>query len=170
MIGQESQVRKYFARPNFLICDAVRCDRIGRQGSPAHLICKRGHEMKLRDINWRLVILTSVSVAVGINVLILLLMLLVFYFEIFSARQVIAISRFFIFFPLFSPLIASLVSCGIVTFFSTQKKLLHTIFSTILTFLLTLLILATVTVYVGGEIYASFDRRANLCFYENCSE
>ena len=126
--------------------------------------------MKLRDINWRLVILTSVGVAVGINVLILLLILLFFYFEFFSVEKVLAIEIYLFLFALFSPLIASLVSCGIVTFFSPQKKLLHTVFSTILTFLLTLLILGTVTIYVGSAIYDAFDHRAFPCYYKVCGE
>ena len=126
--------------------------------------------MKIRELNWRLIILTSLGVAVGIHGLILLIMLLFFYFDFFSVEKVLAIENYLILFALFSPLIASLVSCGIVTFFSTVKKLLHTIFSTILTFLLTVLILGTVTIYVGSAIYDAFDRRAFPCHYKVCGE
>ena len=126
--------------------------------------------MKIKELNWQRIILTSVGVAIGINALILLLMLLFFYFEIFSVMQVLAIENYFIFFILFSPLIASLVSCGIVSFFTTQKKLLHTIFSTILTFSMTVLILATFILYVGSQLYLNFDRRANPCYYKTCGE
>ena len=126
--------------------------------------------MKIKELNWQRIILTSVGVAIGINALILLLMLLFFYFEIFSVMQVLAIENYFIFFILFSPLIASLVSCGIVSFFTTQKKLLHTIFSTILTFSMTVLILANFTLYVGSQLYLNFDHRVNPCYYKTCGE
>jgi putative effector of murein hydrolase LrgA (UPF0299 family) len=127
--------------------------------------------MKIGDLNWGLIILTSLGVAVGINVLILLFILLLFHFEIFKAQQVLDIENYFFLFLLFSPLTASLVSYGIVTFFSTQKKLLNTVFSTILTFWLTCAILVTVLVFVGDPIYSNFDRRANPCYYEKvCGE
>jgi hypothetical protein len=117
--------------------------------------------MKISELNWRLIILTSVGVAASINILILLLMLPLFYFEIFSVTQVLAVENYFLLFSYFSPLIASVVSSSIITFFRPQKKLLHTILSTFLTFALTVAILFTVTFRIGMNIYLNFDQRLN---------
>lgn len=113
----------------------------------------------MKDFNWRLVVLSAIGAAVGINLLIFLLGVLLFSGGIFQDKTVIALLEYLIPFALFSPLVASLISCAVVTRFSRTKKILHVILSTLITFALTTGILFYITSPFALAHYTDFERR-----------
>ena len=112
-------------------------------------------------MNWRLIIFSAVGAAIGINLVILLLVILLFSGGIFDDQPVVRLLEYLIPFALFSPLLASFISCAVVTYFSRSKKLWHTIVSTLLTFSLTTAILFYLTSPIALGYYDNFDRRVN---------
>lgn len=112
-------------------------------------------------MNWRLIIFSAGVAAVGFNVLILLLVVGLFLSGIFHDQTIIRLQEYLIPFALFSPLLASFVSCAVVTHFSRSKKIPHVILSTFVTFALTTLILFSLTAPFAIAISDNFDRRVN---------
>jgi FtsH-binding integral membrane protein len=113
----------------------------------------------MKEINWRLIIFSAIGAAVGINVLILLLIAALLYGGFFSDRRVAGVEEFLLLFAVFSPLVASLVSCGFVTYHAKTKKLLHTIFSTIITFALATAVLFYATSPLAVRLYAAIAEK-----------
>lgn len=107
-------------------------------------------------MNWRLIIFSAAGAAVGMNLLIFVLVVLLFYSGIFADKTVAGLEAYLIPFALFSPLLASCVSCAFITHFSRTKKILHVIISTFLTFALTTIILLYLTAPVSLAIYDQF--------------
>jgi hypothetical protein len=130
---------------------------------------RRGR-MSIKDLNWRLIVFSALGAAVGINLLSVLLTLLLFKSRILKVITVNELEFYFAVFALFSPLIASLISSGIVTFFSRQKKLLNIVFSTIITFIAAAWLLAALTKTFILPTYDDFDKQTNPCYYSNCGE
>lgn len=110
-------------------------------------------------MNWRLIFFSAACAAVGNNLLIALLVALLFFSGIFPDRWVAGLEEYIIPFALFSPLLASFISCALVTFYSRANKLLHTVISTFVTFALTSVILLFLTAPISIALYDNFDRR-----------
>ncbi|MBS1796215.1 MAG: hypothetical protein JSS81_20345 [Acidobacteria bacterium] len=108
--------------------------------------------MFFRDLNWKLILTASAAVSVGVNLLLILTMLFLFRSGALADETALAAAGPFRLVALFSPLWASFASWLVVSYFAGRKKVVHTVFSTLLTFLLTLLILATATLYAAGLI------------------
>jgi hypothetical protein len=112
-------------------------------------------------MNWRLIIFSAAGAAVGINLLIVLTVWFMLYSGLLQYERFAGLEKYLIPFALFSPLIASIVSCAVVTHFSRSKKLLHTILSTLITFTLSTAILAYFTTNFSLMLYDRFDRPTN---------
>ena len=110
-------------------------------------------------MKWSLIFVASVGAAFGINLLIMLLVALLFYSGVFQDKTVAGLEEYLIPFALFSPLVASLVSCAFVTYLSRAKKLLHTVISTVITFALSTVLLLFLTTPISFALYDGFDRR-----------
>lgn len=117
--------------------------------------------MSIKDFNWRLIIFSAAGAAVGINLLIILTVWLMLSTGLLENARFAGLEKYLIPFALFSPLLASFVSCAFVTHFSRSKKLLHTILSTFVTFLLTTVILLYFTTGLAMMLYDRYDRPTN---------
>ena len=126
--------------------------------------------MKVKKINWRFIIKTTLSISVLMNLLILFIMLIMFTGIVISDDRAFQMKGYVAVFIYFSPLLAALISGIIVGYYSAKHKLRQSAICTILTALISILILVPVTYYGARMIVEPYYMRIYHCEYHECGE